>query len=202
MSTANPQDFSCPKCCQVDSVQKVSSVVGAGTATGTFAGSTSAVGYSYSNQGGYTTLAGTSQTSLAQRLSRPNQPVYGNPWGCGIISVIGTLFFLGGAFSIQLLYILSDTSPGVTRPTPEQVPEILIAAILSAIIFWGGAIWIISYTERTASTRRTEHNAAMRRWEQACRQWDKLYYCFRNDVVFIPDELGACVSVSEMFRLL
>jgi hypothetical protein len=190
MYSTNPQDYSCPKCHQMDTVQKVSSVVSAGTATGTYAGPTSAVGYSSGNQGGYstmsgyTTLAGTSQTSLAQRLSCPPRPTYKSPWGfwsicfliiVGIPALTGTIFSFGS----------------------EQVLYGFFWLILVVLVIW--------YKQHEASKRRAKVEAETPRWELAYQRWNELYYCSRNDVVFMPRWAGvaqACVPTSEMLRLL
>lgn len=182
------QNFACPRCGQVAPVAKVSALVAGGTSAGVFAGPTSGVGYTYGNQGGYTTLAGVSQTALSQKLSPPVRPFYDNPYGTGTkISIV-----LLGLLTITSLYFL------VSLPLAQGV-----WLGMPGLIFYGGILaWILIYKSNAAKKRHAQVDAAMPGYKVACRRWDELYYCQLNDVVFVPGKPGACVPSSEMSRLL
>lgn len=77
----NRQNYACPLCGQIDRVEKVSALVGAGTARGFYGGNTSG-----------NMMTGISQTNLSKKLSPPIKPVYTAPWGgCSISVIIGSI---------------------------------------------------------------------------------------------------------------
>lgn len=51
--------------------------------------------------------------------------------------------------------------------------------------------------ERNQKKRREEAEAEKPQWERAMKRWNKLYYCMRDNGVFIPDE-GEFVPVEQM----
>ena len=64
----------CPVCGKDDAIQKVSSVVSSGQASGAFSGPTGGVAYvggKWGAVGGYTTLSGRTSSELARLLAPP-----------------------------------------------------------------------------------------------------------------------------------
>jgi hypothetical protein len=62
--------------------------------------------------------------------------------------------------------------------------RLLIAIVLGLI---GIVIWVSSndsHKKRVEQVQRVE----IPRWEKAMARWNKLYYCSRDDCVFIPEE--------------
>ena len=169
------EQLNCPKCGQVDMVQKVSAIYSGGITTSSLSGSS--VGGAVpigkgqiSVGGGYTTLKGGSQSLLSQRLTQPQMPsaegMSGNAIGCGTILfcsgiiILGVIFFVGGIMSWIILPLV--------------------------LIFAGSAILIVSYN--AAKERIAKANSQMPQWEKAMAIWNALYFCARDDGVFDPNE--------------
>lgn len=179
---ANAQPFACPLCGLVDRVEKVSSLVGSGTLAGFYTGSTSGTGL----------MAGVSQTALSQKLASPSRPFYDSPYGTGTKFSIGLFGFLTLVSFIALITTQSYRSQSYEAPL--WIAEIIIwGTILALIIF---------FKQRTANKRRRHFEAAMPLYREAYKRWDQLYYCARNDVVFIPGKRYACVPSSQMSSLI
>ncbi len=141
-----------------------------------------------------------SQTHLASRLdfpfSPPSQPPpYESPWGCGYVVFIifaGFVTFLASLFA-----------------GPDPLPLIIFSVVVFVVL----VIIVTNRNVREARNRKESVEAAhqrwavaKQRWERAGMVWHKLYYCSRNDIVFLPPERPGESTVyapaSEMERLL
>ena len=72
-------ELACPKCKQIDMVQKLSSVIGSGTSIGSFTGSAMGVGTTIRGGnpvvvGGVQNMAGSSSTETSLFLAPPKKP--------------------------------------------------------------------------------------------------------------------------------
>jgi hypothetical protein len=173
----------CPVDYKSDSIQKVSAIVKGGTGTTTMSGPTFASmatkeGTSYGS--GFTTLAGSSQTELAERLSPPNEPSRPNEkkgdWqiGCGYVSILPIIFF---AFS----FLNSGGTSG------DLISALIYAVIPGLLIYYG-------YLAReSVPGEMTIWKDKMNEWERNHEYWQQLYYCHKHDIVFHPvdGELGS-----------
>lgn len=177
----DPQNFNCPMCGQVDRVEKVSAIVGAGTSSGLYGGHTSSIGL----------MAGVSQTALSQKLSPPSRPVYDSPWGTGTKVSIGILIVMAG---MDIIFT-------ATANPPESASQ-LLSSLFFLLLFLVPLILIISSKSRTAQRRKAQYDAAIPIYTAAYKKWNELYYCGRNDVVFILGQARTCVPASEMSQLL
>jgi hypothetical protein len=163
MAAMTPQDYRCPQCGQIDAVSKVSALVSSGTAT-------------------------YSQTNLASRLSFPFSPPsqpdpYESPWGCGYVGCLILAVVLAIVVSYLVLSVLGGGGVGVQL----IIPSVLVFVVLVVIA--------TNRTAREARNRKESVEAAhqrwavaKQRWERAGMAWHKLYYCSRNDIVFLPPE--------------
>jgi hypothetical protein len=64
------------------------------------------------------------------------------------------------------------------------------------------AVIVIIAKVNEAKARKEWVAFANPRWQGARRLWNELYYCARNDIVFLPGEQNAYAPASEMERLL
>lgn len=177
--------IACPQCGRDDMIQKVSAIYSAGISAGSFMGPTVGITDSPGQGGdafvgGYMMLRGATQTALSTRLAPPPQPRKGDP---------------------------------------TTVPALLLLSAWIATIFIGtisaGTIWIIIFVVVTLSVlaglfyligpvKAKAHGkwmAEMAVWQKAISNWDKLYYCARNDCVFAPTT-GESVPADRMYELL
>lgn len=102
MTSSGPyyQPLACPQCHQIDSVQKVSALVDAGT-------------FSNLDANGFNNRVSHTQTLLSQRLSMPAQPMYESPWGPYLLLLIvgcGLLLCTGGFLFVNLPGSAGDDS--------------------------------------------------------------------------------------------
>lgn len=150
----------CPQCRRMDAIQKVSAIVQGGV-------STTNVNYE-SSHGLYkvsTTATGESRTILAQRLAPPPKPE-GESTPDMYLAAFGILVLTGLVF-----WITSSAGIG---------PACISAFIVFMLLAIPGAIW-----EQGKAKARL--NAKLPTWEQAIKNWNRLYYCARDDIVFDPE---------------
>lgn len=169
--------LACPECGQVDAVQKVRSVVEAGTSTGTYAGESRGIGYIVGMYGGggvtmmqgRVALSGGSQTLLAQRLSLPSAPT--RAAGHSLSEVFWVLVWTGIG-GVVLYYNATDT-PG------------LPGYIGGGVMFFLGVLFLcMAYDDVQEASRRYEQMTPV--WNRAAAIWEHLCYCHRCDGIFLP----------------
>ncbi len=194
MANPNPQNYNCPQCGQVDRVEKVSALLRAGTSAGLYSGTASGSGL----------VAGMSYTALSQKLSPPIEPIYQSPWGGCSVTITAGLVIWNIAFIVWVCLGLSQSPTVVEALSHGNLDywRTFIIIIGVGLIGWVIMAAIISTKNRTASERGTHFATEYPRWERAIARWNELYYCSRNDVVFIPGKPNTCVPINEMQKLL
>lgn len=111
----------------------------------------------------------TSTTDLARKLTPPSLPrppiAAAGSEGCGaaVLLVVG-LFLVGSGY---LLISISGVN-------------------ISGIIALVGGLGFIGYLLVAVIATFIIRQRMRPSWERAMEIWDKLYYCARNDVVFLP----------------
>ena len=165
----------CPKCGQVDQVQKVTAIVTSGTTSGTL---------TY-----YDSMYYQNSTVLAQRLMPPSEPRIDRPGFCSLILL---LLFIG-AFLTPLLLLASQypearaaiiangglSNRGVQTGIAQFIGMLMVPLLL--------AVWVLAARRSTA--RRTEQQEQqVLAWRGAIARWNRLYYCFRCDIVHVEGE--------------
>lgn len=129
------------------------------------------------------------QTALASQLTSPEEPDTGRRPNIGIVTV--TLFVSTLIFAYLFVVLLSTTSK-----TNNLGFAFVIPLLMS--IFFGFLFGVERRSARALALRQQELRA---RWERAMARWQELYYCARDDRVFIPGEHQA-VPVAQMHDLL
>lgn len=108
----------------------------------------------------------TLQTKLSKYLAPPDEPIHPlRQPGCGLFTLM--LLLLNGPI---LLFGNDGIGIGVTTGL------ILTSAVL-----------LVVHLDWEKSGQKPE-------WESAMLVWDRLYYCTRDDIVFLPGEEGSAPS--------
>jgi hypothetical protein len=177
----------CPICKKDDAIRKVSSVVTGGVTSGVFSGPSGGV-ISVEDKrgfvGGYTTLGGTTVSALARRLLPPPKPEESNK---------GFLLFLK-VFAVFGM-LTSCVVPEFYRVPRQWALLVWLFAFALSVLLLLGAI-AGSREERARVARETLV------WKKQIQKWSRLYYCFRDDIVFDPLTGETCrpESLTEFLR--
>ncbi len=177
----------CPIDNKDDSIQKVSAVVTGGESTGTFSGPTGGVTYSGGKWGsvsGYSSLSGSSTTTLARLLTAPSKPLENTGWwianGCGWIYII---------MGILLVIILVASRAGT--PTYSIFTSILLSVLAGGICSGMGFLFR-ALGNKQKKNAKEKYSNEMNTWSDAMKRWSRLYYCFKHDIVFDPVDGEYC----------
>jgi hypothetical protein len=165
----------CPKCGHDDMIRKVSSIVSQGRSTG----------YAAGLDGGYSV---SSTTDLAKRLAAPTRPSMPGVLGC-----TGPLLVVGLVACVVLALLLQSINPGLLPSMLEKAATSKVPLLRPEYLFFLGLalIWILWWLSEKSKLRK-----ALSLWEQATRRWNRIYYCYRDDIVF--DEDGTSQSLDTM----
>lgn len=173
----------CPKCHTNDQSQKVSAIVMAGTSSYQASGpaiGTAFVGGKMGLATGFTSVSGTNQTALAAQLMPPvkpkkPKPYQADPVGALLAVVIACIGFL-----------LMTASRGV-----DIGVIIAVAVAVEILLVWS------SYGKVNALYTKQ----VLPPWQKVLARWNRLYYCYRDDIVYDP-ETGRAVPPSQINTLL
>ncbi len=166
-------DIRCPVCGREDMVQKVSAIHAAGlhfsssVTTGLKAGAVgSAGGPEPAAAVAGVSSRGRSQSALSVRLAPPPQPRRRRAWVHFLLGWIG-----GTVGMFMVLAILYPKSGGIAL------------AVFAAVL--GAAFGLALYAVGMFETNSLQVRAKMQ-WQTAYQEWDRHYYCARDDRVFTP----------------
>ncbi|MCO5189821.1 MAG: hypothetical protein M9928_05835 [Anaerolineae bacterium] len=167
-------DVSCPSCRNVDSVQKVSSIVSSGTTHGSYGGAWSGDAY----------FSGSSATNLATLLMPPDAPKESRFTGYFLWYVFGTWALGGVCVLLSMLgaLVFAPFTGGLDEPIGAVIIQMFGYTIIASI-FMVPLVWMIRDRKRW----RDAYPAKEAVWISAMENWDQLYYCFRDDLVFDPE---------------
>jgi hypothetical protein len=177
----------CPKCGQFDAIRKVSSIVAEGT---TFT-ENSGLGMAFSKKDVqfFDALGPSySRSGLASALSRPQKPSEPSDQGCirtllltrvGCTLIILTMIAAAGVCSFPFLY-------STYRENPILFLIPFVAFVVVGIVLTRWILLSLRRETRTTSQKQTEYPVQLQNWERAIQRWEHLYYCYRDDGVFLP----------------
>lgn len=131
-----------------------------------------------------TGIGGTRSVLMSQRLAPPERPVYRSPWG--------------GLYVVLMVASLTLGVGALLRPGDFAALRVGVPVSLLFFVPAGAAIvW-----ELVVGVRRRAHIQRERaHWETAIARWYDLYYCGRDDGVYLPGH-SDLVSVELMAALL
>ena len=125
----------------------------------------------------------TQMSDLARRLSPPVSP----PNKTKPKISFTTLLLIGGIsfllFGIcALISTLSNSSSTGTVVSCTIIPLALSIVLL--------VVWFLRLRKSNTISKQAQSqpNDAYKNWQQAYARWEKLYYCGRDDVIFLPGE--------------
>lgn len=197
----------CPSCSQSDKTQKVSAIYKGGTHQWTETQHTT----NADGSSGTSHIPRQAQTLLAKQLTPPEKPSAGSNFfllwsgiGCFVVfillvgfvlpiglTLIATFVIPAGAY-----FLIGDTSIEAASPPILIGFGLLLCLSLIILITIGWFIWRWWKGKYDASVaqlkiRQAEADRNLPHWERAMSRWEKLYYCSRDDIVFIPNEKRA-----------
>lgn len=206
----------CPKCKQTDQVQKVTSTYGLNTKEWYETRSTTdSDGHTHHYREKHE-----AHTSLGLRLKPPPQP--SGPTHPGLWYGIGVFafFFVCSMLFPLLLIPLSLIAPmmGMSSFIPEisgvptwSIPIVVFggATLCGVVVVIGLLVWLgIKVKQRferdmlNYKAKKAVHdNEDLPRWKRAMERWNQLYFCMRDETVFIPSE-NLAVKADDMEKYL
>ena len=212
-----PALHTCPKCKQTDQIQKVTSAYGANTQEWT---------ESHARPDAWGNLETVHErkeahTSLGLKLKPPDKPAgpaHPGLW-YGIVAFI--VIVLGAVLCpiilLPLIFVILGLF-GASVSLPSFMPDISgipawaipVAALLCIVLpglelaAWFG-FKIKKRVQRDMKNYKDQKaafdNDELRRWQRARERWEQLYYCMRDETVFIPAENKA-IRADDMEKYL
>ncbi len=212
---ARPRN-ACPICDRNDQVRKVTAIYAADTAHSKTSGSAVTTGSSsgsgeYRNRDGQyvgsasssgssfsvstMSTSGIAQSDLARTVAppgKPAEPVLERFSYAGFYFTWGVLIILG----VFLFDAINRWSPGSWREWSiiyaafHLVGSAILAIVIGSIIALGIARMVSVEPNREFKRKfdqqMAEHIQRVAAWEAAMQEWNSLYYCYRDDIVFGP----------------
>lgn len=194
----NKSQIICPKCQRADTVRKVSALVG----DATHAAESSGIAYVQAEHGLDVipvVQTSVSRSALAARLSPPRKPTKPSGYGC-VGALLITRLGLALVGSVILLALFMCTYPFLMT-LYQQNNLLFVAAVGLGLALIGlMVVWVFRSGWRHAQLAREgrmTHEPRLDDWERAYTRWQQLYYCQRDDGVFIPGQ-NVFVPIEQM----
>ncbi len=193
----------CPQCRQTDQVQKVTSVFAANTKEWKETSS------SIDSWGNTSTSEETKRahTVLGLKLKLPNEPAGpthpGLWYGIGGIVALVIASFLCPISLVPLGFILPLLGGSAFLPDLAGIPAWLITVLAVGLptlciggLGLGLLVWLGAKVKKRFARDMESYRAKkalferddLPRWQRAKARWEQLYYCLRDETVFIPAE--------------
>lgn len=182
-------DTKCPVCKELDTVQKVSSVVSSGKATANISGPFGALSYNdgVGIIGGYTFSKGNIISQIAKELSLPEHPSEERKINVMQWKTLMIIFGVPGAFVGGTLVLWSFGFLFL-----EGKPLISLFFLAFGGILLSAFLKGIRKLERVESGTDSDYEARKQIWKAVEKIWNQLYYCSRDDVIFDPENGQFC----------
>jgi hypothetical protein len=188
----------CPKCQRSDNVQKVTAIVTQGTRVIEERGGID-IDTDYGMDVLPLTYSSVTRSKLARKLAAPEKPLQTRSYGC-----IAALFIsrLGAGLVVcaMLMGVFFCSFPFLAA-TYAQNNSLFIGifiagfGIIGLVLF--SSIRAVLRQTRLTSEQRNSYDAKVQAWEDSYKRWQQLYYCFRDDGVFLPSQ-SSFVPVNQM----
>lgn len=188
----------CPKCQRSDSIQKVTAIVAHGTKVIEERGGID-IDTEYGMDVIPLTYSSVARSTLARKLAAPEKPLPTTSYGCSaalFISRLGTALVV----SVILIALFLCSFPFLAA-TYAQNNALFIGILMAGFGIIGFVLFLSIRAGwrqlQSASEQRNVHDAGVQAWEVSYERWQRLYYCFRDDGVFIPGQ-SSFVPVNQM----
>lgn len=148
---------------------------------------------------------------LGQQLNAPQEPITsdimpkppsqaGSIWAA--IALGGVGLFLGAAGLVCVFAGIMDMLSGNLNSNLEELLIVILSSLgllFLAVVTIGGSAWVGIAGHKAKTRKQNEFEIKVKRiqlerqriyeaWQRAFSRWKNLYYCARDDVVFIPGE--------------
>ncbi len=195
---ASNQQVVCPKCQRSDSVQKVMAIVAGGTKVIEERGGID-IDTEYGMDVIPLTYSSVARSNLARKLAAPERPLQTRSYGC-----VAALFItrLGVALVVSVILVsLFFCSFPFLAATYAQNNALFIGILIAGF----GIIGLSLFSSiragwrqaHSTSEQRNSYDARVQAWEDSYERWQQLYFCFRDDGVFLPGQ-SSFVPVNQM----
>lgn len=190
----------CPVCGHFDKIEKVSAIVAHQTQTRAEKDIRTET---------YTDFDGKSRTStytvpyevvettnLVKQLRLPPKPQLGTDrrgWLALIAIVLVASILIGVPF---LLYVIW----GIGDYRKEAFSVSLLLSIAPGLLAGFILLFIVFFLIKESASHKQDVlrvNEAIPHWEHAVERWNKAYYCYRDDIVFVPDDKNRYASLNK-----
>ncbi len=188
----------CPECGQSDAIRKVSAIVAGGTS---YTQSTR-VGMSISGDDtDFSSGLGSNitRTSLASALASPQKP--SAPFRNSFWAIFPGLRITCMVVILLLIVITTVCSFPFLLSTYRESPQLVFLPLLIFVVtaFLLTRWFVVSRHRESQQFRQAEasYPEQLIEWEHAYSRWERLYYCHRDDGVFIPAQTRL-IPVNQM----
>jgi hypothetical protein len=192
---ASQSMLACPKCHKDDNVAKVSAILQRDTHVVQSQVPVTSVrtndSGTISSDTNWHNVSSTQRSNLAQALLPPPPPVrndFGYIWS--IICAIGIGLGVLCCLPLTALAAIRDVTESIAESSSEMGQTLvssigLVVAILIASVILG---WVAYYYVSRDAKYKKDYPLHRNLWESAMRRYGELYYCSRDDCIFIPGE--------------
>jgi hypothetical protein len=192
--TANTKKvIECPICLNQDQIAKVSAVYKRGVSETSSSGRAIGVSAPISlNESPYISympisMSGMNISKLSKKLAPPSYPKK-KSFGCFklFIIFIGSIFTIGLGLLAGMGVAMSETPGIATEPRLSKGLGIFLIIIL---FFCFVLTWVLIgfLFKRRQNKIDIEFQSTLKLYNSHYSRWNKLYYCFRDDIVFDPE---------------
>jgi hypothetical protein len=192
------QQVVCPKCQRSDNIQKVTAIVTQGTKVIVERGGID-IDTNYGMDVIPLTYSSVARSNLARKLAAPEKPLQTRSHSC-VAALFITRLGVTLVVSVILVALFFCSFPFLAATYAQN--NALFIGILIAGFGIIGLLLLSSIRAgwrqaRSTSEQRNFYDARVQAWEDSYERWQQLYYCFRDDGVFLPGQ-SSFVPVNQM----
>jgi len=168
----------------MDSVAKVSAIIQSGTHK---INGQIPVSHTYQDSSGWQekttheSYSATQQSTLASKLMPPQKPFPQQHFLYRMFTMSVFLFF--GFIALQALITLGEAIQGIH----SNITYIILGVVALPISIFA-LLWVWKTDVKLQAPYKEKSALALKAWEYSITRWNELYYCSRDNCVFIPNE--------------
>jgi hypothetical protein len=136
----------------------------------------------------YESYSATQQSNLARNLMPPRKPdrEYSNFIGLAVFPIILTVLVI----FVGIAAIL---------PAIQLSPVERVGYGLGSILYIALIVKLVKWLIKIDKPFKAEYEVEVAKWEFSISKWNQLYYCLRDDCVFIPGE-GVSYKTTNLYE--
>ena len=188
----------CPKCQRSDNIQKVTVIVAQGTKVIEERGGID-INTDYGMDVLPLTYSSVARSNLARKLAAPEKPLPTRTYGC-IAALFISRLGAGLVVCVMLMGLFFCSFP-ILAATYAQNNSLFVGVLVAGF----GLLGLILFSSiragwrqiRLTSEQRNSYDARVQVWEDSRKRWQQLYYCFRDDGVFLPGQ-SSFIPINQM----